>query len=143
MLASSASSWVILLSVALTAAMRAKTSPVCSPDAFPYPELLGIEITSLSASERHNYSTNILFAGKITGLDFCNVSILYTHPGTDDSIHVQIWLPLEGWNLRFQGTGGGGYATGDFTALAPAVAQGVTAVTTDGGHAMNIGNPES
>lgn len=45
--------------------------------------------------------------------------------------------------MRFQGTGGGGYATGDFTALAPAVAQGFAAVATDDGHAMNIGNPES
>jgi hypothetical protein len=45
--------------------------------------------------------------------------------------------------LRFQGTGGGGYATCDFTALAPAVAQGYAAVATDGGQAMNIGNPET
>jgi hypothetical protein len=133
----------IISLIASIALPQATISQVCSPETIPYPALFGIEITSLSAYERKDHSIDLPFGGTLTGLNFCNVSVSYTHPGTDDSINVQVWLPLKEWNLRFQGTGGGGYATGDFTALAPAVAQGYAAVATDGGHAMNIGNPET
>jgi hypothetical protein len=91
---------------------------------------------ALSVSERQNYSYAPL---NITGLNFCNVNITYTHPGYNDTIHVQVWLPLKGWNQRFQGTGGSGFVTGVFDqALAPAVAQGYSAVSTDGGHELNV-----
>jgi hypothetical protein len=82
----------------------------------------------------------------------------YTHPGWNDVINVEIWLPLDEWNgyvstvklpkllrilvlkltfgkSRFQGTGGGGYQTGDgASALVSAVHDGYSAASTDGGH---------
>ena len=79
----------------------------------------------------------------------------YTHPGWNDTINVEVWLPLDDWNgyptalvlfemlrlmltvcrSRFQGTGGGGYQTGDgASALVLAVANGYAAASTDGGH---------
>ena len=143
MLLPNTSSWVIISYIASIALARVTKSPVCSPDAIPYPQLLGVRITSLTAHERHNHSVDLPFADKLTGLNFCNVNISYSHPGTNDSINVQVWLPLKGWNFRFQGTGGGGYATGDFRALGPAVAEGFAAVATDGGHDNNIANPET
>jgi hypothetical protein len=143
MFLSNISPWVVISYIVSVALAHVSTSQVCSPDAIPYPKLLGIQITSLSAYERHNYSVDLPLGGTLTGLNFCNVSVSYTHPGTNDAINVQVWLPLEEWNMRFQGTGGGGYATGDFRALAPPVAQGYVAVATDGGHAMNGLNPES
>jgi hypothetical protein len=107
----------------------------CSANTIAYPKLFGAQILALSAYERHNYSLPLL---KITSLNFCNVNITYTHPGYNDSINIQVWLPLTGWNERFQGTGGAGYATGVMDqALAPAVAQGYAAVSTDGGHAVD------
>ncbi len=107
----------------------------CSAKAIAHPTLFGAKVLALSAHERRNYSYAPL---NITGLNFCNVNITYTHPGYNDSIHVQVWLPIKGWNQRL-GTGGSGFVTGVFDqALAPAVAQGYSAVSTDGGHELNV-----
>jgi len=78
------------------------------------------------------------FPTELTGLHFCNVSLTYTHPGQDDYINVHVWLPMTHWNGRFQGTGGGGFATGMFDpSLAMAVSQGYSAAATDGGHSAS------
>jgi feruloyl esterase len=51
------------------------------------------------------------------------------------SINVEIWLPAEAWNGRFQGVGGGGLAgTISYLALANAVHDGYAAASTDTGH---------
>ncbi|KAG9203345.1 hypothetical protein G6514_002998 [Epicoccum nigrum] len=68
-----------------------------------------------------------------TSISFCNVTFTYTHPGQNDSILVWLALP-EAWNGRFQGVGGGGWATGYPTQMVPAISQGYAAVSTDGGH---------
>jgi hypothetical protein len=112
----------------------------CTAASIPYPELFGAEILSLSASTVTNYSTSLFqidshFPLNVTGLDVCNVSIQYTHPGQNDNINVQVWLPLRQWNGRFMGTGGGGYATElGFLSLPYATSLGYSAVATDGGH---------
>lgn len=50
-------------------------------------------------------------------------------------IHVEVWLPVDGWNGRFQGVGGGGLAgVISFWALARAVLDGFAAASTDTGH---------
>ncbi|EON68639.1 hypothetical protein W97_07897 [Coniosporium apollinis CBS 100218] len=124
----------------------ASTGPyACSASSIPNPELFGAEITSLTAHEVHNYSTTgeAYAAGGVarnyTGLEFCQVNITYTHPGANDSVHVQVWLPLSGWNQRFLGTGGGGFTTGTMApALAPAIANGYSAASTDGGHGIGV-----
>lgn len=102
----------------------------CSVEHISVPSLFGGEITSFTAAPVTNYSTqtnptsgNAVSLVNFTGLAFCNVSVVYTHPGWNDSIHTQIWLPtVDSWNGRFQGTGGGGFIAGVFdSALAPAV----------------------
>lgn len=76
--------------------------------------------------------------GPISGLNFCNVSVILTHPGANDSVAVEVWLPTQDWNGRYQATGGGGYSSGEGEfALAPAVAAGYATSQTDGG---NIGS---
>lgn len=83
------------------------------------------------------YATNHGF--NATGLDFCNVSLYYTHPGYDDYVNVQVWLPLKTWNGRFQGTGGGGFVVGlSPTAMAGAVAEGYAVASSDGGHTTAV-----
>jgi hypothetical protein len=68
-------------------------------------------------------------------LNVCSVEIILLHPGWNDHVLVEVWLPLESWNGRFQGTGGGGYATGSGNSLlASAAAAGYSSATTDGGH---------
>ena len=64
----------------------------------------------------------------------CRVRATVNTPGRSDQINVFVWLPVSGWNGRFQGVGGGGYSTGSENSLAGAVAGGYAAASTDGGH---------
>lgn len=134
--------------------LRPTTITACSSASLKNIHLSGAVIDNIFASEVHNYTfTDELgsYAGNIaknyTDLNFCNVSITYSHEAQDDSIHVNVWLPLskKDWNGRFQGTGGGGFATGEGTEfLAPALGQGYSTAETDGGHAEDgvFGRPE-
>jgi hypothetical protein len=88
----------------------------CNKDALHYPNVFGAEVTALDAHIVRNWTLTVTSPeGKLIpsgGLSFCNVTVLYHHPGQDDPTNVQVWLPLEGWNERFVGVGGGGFAVG-------------------------------
>jgi feruloyl esterase len=65
------------------------------------------------------------------------------------SINVEVWLPVDGWNGRFQGVGGGGLAgLISYWALANAVHDGYATASTDTGHVgssdalWSIGRPD-
>ena len=147
--------WLVVLladfcwTTSATGTQRSAQTQVCSPSAIPYPQLFGAQITSLAAYERHDYSYDVLqgsshFAQNLTNLAFCNVNITYTHPGANDSINVQVWLPITGWTRRFLGTGGSGFAMSEGAqALAPAIAKGYAAGATDGGHVLDPFDPSS
>ena len=85
----------------------------CNADEIPIPEYFGTKVTSLTAEERRGWSDfpmmdlSMLSYEKNT-IDFCNVTITYTHPGQGDNVNVYVWLPIEGWNGNFYGQGGGG-----------------------------------
>ncbi len=52
--------------------------------------------------------------GTVTGVPaYCEVTVTLTHPGDNDHAKVRTWLPLSGWNGRFQALGGSAYAAGD------------------------------
>jgi len=128
----------------------------CSAQAIPHPNLFGAEFLSLEASLVQNYSRYVHEAlyfnhGSInaTNLSFCNVTLTHTHPGQQDKIVTQIWLPTSNWNERMQALGGGGWSAGMFPlsyiGMAGAVAEGYAAVTTDGGlgvEASGMDTPE-
>lgn len=110
----------------------------CSPSVIEKPEMVGASILGIQAQEVHNYSASSLGlgtneVGRYT-ISFCNVTVTHTHPGWNDEINTQIWLPLKEWNGRFQGLGGGGYSAGlGSIYLTYAVAQGFASASTDGG----------
>jgi hypothetical protein len=109
----------------------------CQASTFLPPVVPGVSILSIEADERHKFTLHPprSAASTTTSINFCDVKIHLTHPGTDDDVLVEVWLPLEDWNGRFQATGGGGYATGIFDlALGPAITSGYAAASTDGGH---------
>ncbi|KAJ5798091.1 Tannase feruloyl esterase [Penicillium pulvis] len=117
-------------------------SSSCSSAAISKPVLFGVEILSITANPSFDQSNPppILHLSSPVQTDalisFCNVTVTYTHPGQEDRITTSVFLPLEGWNNRLLGLGGGGYATrlpGDGDLL-KGVAGGYAAVTTDGGH---------
>lgn len=74
---------------------------------------------------------------KMTGdlPEFCRVVLTLT-PSSDSEIHVEAWMPVEGWNGRMEGTGNGGFAGGiDYDALSGGVRLGYAVVNTDMGMA--------
>jgi feruloyl esterase len=78
---------------------------------------------------------------------FCRVQASLT-PSADSDIRVELWLPLAGWNGRFQGVGNRGWGGAiSYPALAQALAAGYAVAGTDTGHSgggarFGLGHPE-
>jgi feruloyl esterase len=66
---------------------------------------------------------------------FCHVTASI-RPSSDSDIKIEVWMPAEGWNGKFEGVGNGGWAgTISLQALAAALGRGYAAAATDTGHA--------
>ena len=56
-------------------------------------------------------------------------------PTSDSDIKVEVWLPADGWNGKFQAVGNGGWAgVISYAAMAEAVRAGYASASTDTGH---------
>ncbi|HEY2645973.1 MAG TPA: tannase/feruloyl esterase family alpha/beta hydrolase [Candidatus Acidoferrales bacterium] len=78
---------------------------------------------------------------------FCRVSMTIK-PSSDSDIKSETWLPLSGWNGKFQEVGNGGW-NGDiqYGALADGLRRGYATASTDTGHeggsaSFALGHPE-
>jgi pimeloyl-ACP methyl ester carboxylesterase len=79
--------------------------------------------------------TNTTIDSAVIGTDgSCRVTATVTHPPAGDRVKVFLALPTNGWNGRFEGTGGGGFSGGNASALGGPVHQGFAAGATDTGH---------
>lgn len=115
----------------------------CVSGTFSTPTLPGAEILTLEAALVTDYAVNATAQDRFTqpaveaDVDFCNVTVSYTHPGQNDNIIVEAWLPLDNWNERLQAVGGGGYVAGrtglSYRNMNGAIADGYATVTTDAG----------
>lgn len=117
----------------------------CVSETFTAPSVFGADIVSIDAQPVLDYNVSLplyarIFnpATEVTGLDFCNVTVAYTHPGTNDLVHVETWLPdASAWNERYYAAGGGGFAAGrisfTFDMMAAATVEGYASSTTDAG----------
>ncbi len=66
---------------------------------------------------------------------FCRVTA-EIKPAKDSDIKVEVWMPVTGWNGKYQGVGNGGFAGSvSYPALAGAVKAGYATASTDTGHA--------
>ena len=79
---------------------------------------------------------------------FCRVAGI-AKPTSDSEIHFQVWLPVSGWNGKYEQVGNGGFAgTIPFSAMAQPLLQGYATAATDDGHVSGpdqtwaIGHPE-
>ncbi|KAG6365711.1 hypothetical protein INS49_007322 [Diaporthe citri] len=115
---------------------------LCSSGNIPKPTLFGAEILSLTSNLVSNYSTYVPDTYNynhpsvfVDNVDYCNITVTYTHPGQNDKINVEAWLPLE-WNERLMAVGGGGLVAGRFVLsyffMAGAIGQGYATVTDAG-----------
>lgn len=74
---------------------------------------------------------------------FCRVQLTVA-----PAINIEVWMPASGWNGKFEGVGGGGYAgTLSYPAMAAALNAGYATASTDTGHTGNdpqfaLGHPE-
>ncbi|KAK0365779.1 hypothetical protein LTR91_025880 [Friedmanniomyces endolithicus] len=119
----------------------------CVPRDLPAIEVFGLQVVDITAKEHRGYED--WRPSPMTGIsvpkrpiDFCNVTITYTHPGQGDRVNVYVWLPLEDWNGRFLGQGGGGWTAGWEMSLAPSVAAGYAVAITDAGHELSSSLPD-
>ena len=71
----------------------------------------------------------------VTGLPaFCRVRLTLT-PSADSDIKSEVWMPLTGWNGKFQQVGNGAFAGSiQYAALGEALKRGYAAASTDTGH---------
>ncbi len=66
---------------------------------------------------------------------FCRVTATLK-PSSDSDIRIEVWLPADGWNGKFEGVGNGGWSgTIAYAALAAQLARGYATASTDTGHA--------
>ena len=78
---------------------------------------------------------------------FCRVQATLT-PSADSDIKTEVWLPIAGWNGKFQAVGNGGWAgILSYGPLGAAVRRGYAAASTDTGHvggsaSFALGHPE-
>ena len=57
-------------------------------------------------------------------------------PSSDSDIKMELWLPVAGWNDRFEGVGNGGWAGNvTYAGMAQALKEGYATASTDTGHA--------
>jgi hypothetical protein len=80
---------------------------------------------------------------------FCRVQAEAT-PSPDSRIEIEVWMPLQGWNGKFQGVGNGGFAGEvNYGEMATALPKGYAVGSTDAGHSGSaidaswaLGHPE-
>jgi len=78
---------------------------------------------------------------------FCRVAIT-SRPSSDSDIKIEVWLPAENWNQKYQAVGNGAW-TGSigYAAMADALRRGYATSSTDTGHvggsaSFAMGHPE-
>lgn len=123
----------------------AKGTDFCAGETFSFPELLGAQLSSITTSVLDGYKGGPGWLPEAAligpdGVRACNVTVTYTHPGHDDLVSVQVWLPLSNFNKRFVGVGGGGWSAGETgTDLRSALAsQGYAVATTNAGYNHDV-----
>lgn len=121
-----------------------RSSNPCTQASISLPEFPGLDVVSLDVTDHHDFTftPNTPFASTqdpVSGLNFCNITVSYTHPGWNDNVVVTTYLPLEKeWNGRLLANGGGGFITGGLAlshaTMIPGLVEGYAVTTTDGGH---------
>ncbi len=99
--------------------------------------LAKVEITSAvlaPAGQEVSAAPTVSSRQTVTLAAHCRVNAV-ARPTRDSEIGIEIWLPVEGWNGKYQQVGNGGWAGAIHHApLADALRRGYAAAATDNGH---------
>lgn len=129
----------VVLALAAAAAVHAQPTP-----AFTRPKPLYPDAAPICAPEdlrRVGIPNTTIDDVSIDPTDgSCRVTATVTHPPAKDRVKVWIALPMNGWNGRFRGNGGGGFSGGSVNSLRGAVLQGFATGATDTGHPGGSGS---
>jgi feruloyl esterase len=109
-------------------------------------EIVETAVVEAGAFDSHEEHPNPIYKALPA---FCRVAAV-ARPTADSDIKIEVWLPLTGWNGKFQGVGNGGFAGSiGYAGLAIAVLTGSAGGGTDTGHtggagdsAWALGHPE-
>lgn len=92
----------------------------------------GTACASLTAPAVENATITSISAVENNGT--CEVYTYLTHTGSSDNVSIITFLPINSWNGRFQGIGGGGFSSGGSASQLTSPAQsGYAAGNTDAG----------
>ncbi|MFF7953370.1 tannase/feruloyl esterase family alpha/beta hydrolase [Streptomyces griseorubiginosus] len=113
----------------------APTASACSAPTVAAPAGTEVESVTALAREGGTIAGTGVLGGSVSAVPaYCEVTVTLTHPRDNDHAKVRTWLPVTGWNGRFQGLGGAAYLAGDNNVgLGTAVKNGYAAVSTDAG----------
>ena len=106
-----------------------------APEAAACESLEQLQLTEVASISAELVTSG--FAAGQTGLpEFCRVKIV-----VEPAINIEVWLPTDTYNGRFQAIGGGGYAgVLRYTGMADALRAGYATAETDTGHVGNDGS---
>lgn len=142
-----------LLALALAAAPALAAASCESLTSLSFPDAT-ISSSQSVAPGAFTLPTNPNAKGKAAASDvykglpaFCRVTATLK-PSSDSDIKIEVWLPAESWNRKYQAVGNGGWAgVISYSALAEALRSGYAASSTDTGHvggsgSFALGHPE-
>jgi feruloyl esterase len=134
--------YLALAQLGVAAAVTNNTKS-CTAETFSSIDLPNIKISSVDVTSRKvswpstSDLLNVYRVPKNGTVAVCQLTVNYTHHGWNDNVTTWISLPLDSWNGRFAGMGGGGYTTGQLTHNSQAAFEGFASVSTDGGHGQS------
>jgi len=132
------------LTLALLASAALAQPPAAPPFAAQkpiYPDIKPARsCESLKELTLANTTIESVLADKSVPAGVCRVTAVVTHPPAADKVKVWVALPIDTWNGRFQGMGGGGMSGGSENSLRAPAAAGYAAGATDTGHEGGSGS---
>ena len=142
---------VVVLGAALLGTRATAAAPVtCESIQFLKAQNMTVTLAALVPPNGFSRSASGTAAAQqafTNSVAFCRVTATLT-PSPDSDIKIEVWMPVSGWNGKFQAVGNGGWGgLINYPAMSEALARGYATSSTDTGHtgdggSFALGHPE-